>query len=125
MGKNLLSCLEKRDLLNRPAVSVDELLEWGRYYEEAGLVYDAVDFYEKAGASERLEKWATVAVQDGDAFLLRRIAGAADLKPDPADWASLAKRAEVLGKTVYAEVARREAGLSVDEDAVGSAGESR
>ncbi len=47
-----LGCLEKRDLLNETAVSVETLRSWGEHYEEVGSLYDALDFYEKAGAEE-------------------------------------------------------------------------
>ena len=35
-------------MLNRSAVSVDQLLKWGRLYEEQGLINDAIDFYRKS-----------------------------------------------------------------------------
>ena len=57
MGKDaLLSCLDKRELLNQSPISVAKLVDWGEQYEEAGLVHDALDFYERAGASEAMEK---------------------------------------------------------------------
>jgi len=64
----LLGCLEKRDLLNESVVSVDKLLEWGRRYEEAGFVYDAVDFYEKAGAGDELKRLLAAAKEEGTCF---------------------------------------------------------
>ncbi len=104
--EGLLSCLQKRELLNRSAVSVDELLTWARRYEEADLVHDAVDFYEKAQAWEDLERLCRRAVEEGDYFLLKRLMSLTGKDPSADQWRRLAERAEELGKTTFAEKAR-------------------
>ncbi|SMC23399.1 hypothetical protein SAMN02746041_01720 [Desulfacinum hydrothermale DSM 13146] len=107
-GKGLLSCLQKRDLLNRSAVSVDELLDWGRRYEQEGRIHDAVDFYEKAQAREEMERLMDVAVQEGDSFLLRRLSHILGIDPEPQIWRSLADRAHELGKELFCEQALKQ-----------------
>ena len=103
MGNNsLLSCLEKRDLLNQPAVSVDTLMQWGDRFLEAGFVYDAVNFYEKAGAKEALMRLLEMARNDGDVFLLRRLCALLGREPSADEWLAVAEQAERQGKDQFA-----------------------
>lgn len=108
---NLLSCLEKRDLLNQTAVSTDKLLDWGVRYEESGLIHDAVDFYERAGAAERLGPLLEVARNDGDAFLYGRILKALGREAPAGDWIAVGEKAGALGKDAYALEAFKRGGL--------------
>jgi hypothetical protein len=117
MGKvNLLACLEKRDLLNQPAVSVKQLLEWGARYEEEGLINDAVEFYERANSADHLEKLLPVALEEGDAFLYGRILKALGREAVPREWISLGQRAGELGKDAYALEAFKRGGLEKTEE---------
>ncbi|MEJ5364515.1 MAG: hypothetical protein WHS86_05400 [Desulfosoma sp.] len=104
MGNDgFLSCLEKRELLNRTAVSVDELRARAKALEEAGLIHDAVDFYEKAQAWSEIERLIPLAVEEGDAFLFARLFRVLKKDPSPEQWRALAARAEALGKRLYAQ----------------------
>lgn len=104
MGNDVfLSCLEKRELLNRTAASVDELCARARSLEEAGLIHDAVDFYEKAQTWSEIERLIPLAVEEGDAFLFTRLYRLLKKDPPPEQWRALAARAEALGKTRYAQ----------------------
>lgn len=98
-----MSCLEKRQWLNRPAVAVDELTARGRALEEAGWIHDAVDFYEKAKAHGKLERLVSLAVEEGDAFLFLRLHRLLQKEPSAEQWKKLAQRAEALGKNLYAQ----------------------
>ena len=103
MGNDsLLSCLEKRDLLNQPAASVDTLMQWGDRFLEAGFVYDAVNFYEKAGAKEALMRLLEMARNDGDVFLLRRLCALLGREPSADEWLAVAEQAERQGKDQFA-----------------------
>jgi len=113
---SLLSCLEKRDLLNQSAVSIDKLLDWGSRYEEAGQLNDAVDFYDRAKASEQLEKLMPRVCAEGDAFLYGRILKALDREAPPQDWLELGEKAKQLGKMAYARDAFSKAGRQWAED---------
>lgn len=109
MGKGgFLSCLEKREILNRSPVSVDELTAQGRAFEEAGLIHDAVDFYEKAQAWAEIERLVSLAVEEGDAFLFVRLYRLLKKDPPAHQWKALEERAESLGKTLYAQRAREQ-----------------
>jgi hypothetical protein len=112
VGKNrLLSCLEKRDLLNQAAVSIDRLLEWGSVYEEAGLINDAIEFYERANSTEPLEKLLGVAREEGDAFIYGRILKALNREATPQEWISLGEKAAECGKHAFAQEAFKKGGL--------------
>jgi hypothetical protein len=118
VGKaNLLTCLEKRELLNQSAVSVDQLLEWGARFEEAGLINDAVDFYERANSSETLEKLLKVVSGEGDAFLYGRILKALGREAAPREWVMLGTKAAELGKEAFAREAFKRGGLEKGEEA--------
>jgi hypothetical protein len=110
--KELLSCLDKRDLLNKPSASVESLVDWGQGYLEAGFVYDAVDFFEKAGAQEPLRKLLELAQVEGDVFLLRRIHAILGQEPPTAVSLAVAEQAESLGKTLFAIKAYAHAGAA-------------
>jgi hypothetical protein len=117
-NNKLLSCLEKRDLLNLPAASVDTLMEWGDRYLEAGFVHDAVDFYEKAGAKEAVTRLLETAEDDGDVFLLRRLCSLLEREPTSEEWLTAAEQAERLGKDHFAWKAYQSAGAQDRSDAV-------
>lgn len=114
-----LNCLEKRSLLNRSPVPVEELVAWGRQYQQAGHVYDAVDFYERAGVTDELASLLPLAISDGDVFLFRRLCRLLGKEGTASEWLELARRARELGKDTFAEAAFREAGG--DPDNQGSA----
>jgi hypothetical protein len=117
-NNKLLSCLEKRDLLNLPAASVDTLMEWGDRYLEAGFVHDAVDFYEKAGAKEAVTRLLETAEDDGDVFLLRRLCSLLEREPTSEEWLTAAEQAERLGKDHFAWKGYQRAGAQDRSDAV-------
>ncbi len=121
LGKaNLLACLEKRDLLNRSAVSVKEFLEWGARFEQEGLLSDAVDFYERARSAENLEKLLLVAREEGDLFLYGRILKALGREAARDEWIALGRKAEEFGKDAYARQALNKGGLEkADEEKPG------
>lgn len=125
MGKSdLLTCLEKRDMLNRSAVSVDQLLKWGRLYEEEGLINDAIDFYEKANSSESLENLLSLSLVEGDAFNYARIMKALGRQAPADEWIALGKRAAELGKDAFAREAFKRGGLQTAEIAESQEGQA-
>ncbi len=106
-NQSVMTCLEKREWLNRSAVALDDLLGRGRALEEAGLIHDAVDFYEKAQAKSELERLVPLALEEGDAFLFVRLHRLLKKDPSPEQWKILAQRAEAQGKNLYAQRARQ------------------
>jgi hypothetical protein len=106
-----LNCLEKRDLLNQHAASVETLVRWGGTFEEAELFHDAIDFYEKAGAREPLKRLMDRALEEGDLFLLKRACRALKMEPDPDQWRVLGEQAKSHGKLLFAAEAYRHAGV--------------
>ena len=109
-NNDFLNCLEKRDLLNQPAASVDALVEWGDRYLDAGSVHDALGFYEKAGALEALGPLLELAKSEGDAFLLRRVCAVLGREPTSEEWLAVAEQAERLHKKNFACKAYEAAG---------------
>jgi hypothetical protein len=106
--KESLSCLAKRDLLNQSAVSLENLISWGNHYEQLGLLHDAVNFYEKAKATDALGELLKIAQEEGDTFLFKRINRILNREPDRQEWLALANQAERLGKEAFAAEAFRQ-----------------
>lgn len=115
---NLLSCLEKRDMLNQSEIAEDKLSDWGERYEEADMLSDAVDFYEKADAAEPLERLLKVAHEQGDAFLYGRILRALGREGSKEEWAALGEKARDLGKLAYAREAFTKGGVETGDPTV-------
>jgi len=116
-GKYGLNCLEKRDLLNEAVFSRDALISWGKHYEEAGSLCDAVDFYEKSGAVDALVQLRSKGMKTGNVFLFRRICRIIGHDPDRDEWLSIADSARELGKLTFAAEACRLAGVvDIPED---------
>jgi len=109
-----MSCLHKRALLNQTPIALERLIAHGRKYESAGLVHDAVDFYQRAVALDRLQALMESARQDGDVFLFRRICRLLEREVIADEWLALATKAEALGKLAFARTAYREAGAIPD-----------
>ncbi len=122
---NLLSCLEKNELLNQKAVSIDKLLDWGKRHEESGLINDAIDFYERAGAPERLEAMLEIVRDEGDAFLYGRILRSLGRDAPAADWIAVGEKARELGKEAYAREAFKRGGLQKPETGRPETGEAK
>ena len=99
--------LSRRHLVERelPAPQAQQLAE---AYLAEGRRVEAVDFLRKAGANERLAALRAEAIDDGDAFLLRRIAESMAVAPTRDEWRALAQAAERAGKGGYAAEARRQ-----------------
>ena len=109
MAKKLPDPLSRRHLLERELPAAQALATAEAYLEE-GRSVEAVDFFAKAGAAERLVELRSQAVEAGDPFLLRAVARASREAPTHAEWVALAAAAETAGKDVYAADARRQAG---------------
>jgi hypothetical protein len=77
-------------------------------YLGADRVQEAVAFLGRAEDTETLEKLWQQAVSEGDAFLLREVAGVLGRSPDAATWEQLAAAADGAGKDRYAAEARRQ-----------------
>lgn len=111
MGRmNKPTCLEKRDLLNQAAVSLDTLTGIGESFEQSDYVYDAADFYQKANAREGLSRLLESSREEGNVFLFKRICRILGHEPSREEWMALARRAEALGKLTFAAEAYSQAG---------------
>jgi aspartate/tyrosine/aromatic aminotransferase len=106
-----LSSLQKRDVLNETVASLDALRSWGEHYEEVGSLYDAVDFYEKAGAADGLGRVRLRAKEAGNVFLFQRVCRITGYEPGREEWISLADIAKKLGKLTFAAEAYQCAGV--------------
>ena len=84
-------------------------LAYAEAYVEEGRVGEAIIFFVKAGAEDRLSEISNDAVRDGDAFLLKDIADATGKEPGAEVWLRLSEAASRAGKERYAEMARRHA----------------
>jgi hypothetical protein len=100
--------LARRHLIERK-LALPAALRLAEAYLEQGRSVEAVDFLMQAGADERLRALRREALESGDLFLLRAVAGAMGEPPDHDEWVALAAAAEAAGKERYAADARRQA----------------
>ena len=101
-------CLKKLDLLNSDRSDPAHCVELGTVYLEEGRISDALEFFEKAGHREGLDRLAERCLDDGDVFLFRKVAKILDVSPGPDQWIKLGDRALSLGKVHFARAAYRE-----------------
>ena len=107
--------MDRRHLIEKdldPAKS----LALAEAYLADGRGSEAVVFFAKAGADDRLRALADQAVESGDAFVLAAVAAVWKDTPGVERWLKLADAAEAAGKERYAEMARRHARSSEDRD---------
>lgn len=93
--------LIERDLEPARSIAIADL------YLADGRATEAIVFFAKAGAQDRLEALVDQAVEDGDAFLLAQLTPVLERTPSADRWLRLAEHAEAAGKELYAEMARR------------------
>lgn len=109
-GKRLPGCLKKRDLLNSDRSNPAHFVQLGTAYLEEVRISDAIEFFEKAGHREGLDRLLERCLDDGDAFLFRKVAKILDLSPGPEQWIKLGDRALSLGKLHFARAAYGQGG---------------
>jgi len=111
MGKKELPHYKKKQqMLHAKDARPDDLRRQGEEFLQAGWLSDAIDFFDKAGDQNGLEKVRDIAISEGDAFLFRRTIKALDAAASEGQWKELADRALDLGKLQFAREAYRMAG---------------
>ncbi len=106
LPKGLPGCLKKRRLLNEKELKAELCREYGEKFLALGWWEDALEFFQKAGDAQGLEKIKNHCLESGDAYLLGRLGGSQDQKT----WRQLAERALDLGKLHFARRAYELAG---------------
>jgi hypothetical protein len=106
----LLGCLKKRDLLNSDRSDPAHLVPLGTAFLEEGRISDAIELFEKARHQEGLDNLLERCLDEGDAFLFRKVAKILGVSPGLDQWIKLGDRALSLGKLHFARVAYREGG---------------
>jgi hypothetical protein len=107
--RKLLSCLKKRDLLNRDNVESSKLLDLGKLHFQEDRLSDAIDFFEKSQYREGLEQLKARCLEEGDYFLYQRLVKIMQLSSEPGDWIKLGDAALSRGKLYFARSAYQQA----------------
>lgn len=105
--KTLLTPLRKREVLFSDTIPREEKAEWGCRYLEEGRVMDALDFFMEARSRSGLENMRRLAVEKGDAFILRSVQKALPELVNQEHWEALEHNAHSSGREVFAEQAGR------------------
>lgn len=109
MGKSKLpGPIARRHLVERE-MSDAQALRYAEAYFAEGLEIDALAFLVKAEAGEPIQALRARAIEAGDAFLLRAVANATGVAPEPEEWKALSEAAARAGKERYAAEALRQA----------------
>ena len=106
LPKGLPACLKKRRLLNEKELRPELCREYGEKFLAQDWWEDALEFFQRAGDSQGLEKIKEHCLKTGDAYLLGRLGVSQDAKT----WRQLAEQALDLGKLRFARRAYQLAG---------------
>jgi hypothetical protein len=106
------NCLKKRRLLNEKELSPQMCRELGEKFLALEWWEDALEFFQKGGCREGLDRLEALALENGDAFLLSRL----KKERDPDFWSRVAGTALSLGKLAFA---RRALELAGDKEKAG------
>jgi hypothetical protein len=99
--------IERRHLVEKELPPAQALAIADAYLAEDRCV-EAIDFLKIAAAGEKLAELRRRSIADGDAFLLRAVAGAQGQPPTREDWQKLEAAAAAQGRERYALAARRQ-----------------
>lgn len=97
-----LTVADKQKILFLSSTPAPQLTDWGRRHEEAGLLHDALLFFEAARDRASVERLAQAAVESADLLLLLNAHKALGGAPPAPSLEALMARAEALGKSVEA-----------------------
>lgn len=109
MAKNVIPDPLKRRHLIEQDLDASQCLTIAEDYVAEGRDFEALQFFAKAGATDKLVAVGDAAVAAGDAFLLKQVADILGTDQGTERWGSLAEAAEAKGLERYAEMARRHA----------------
>ncbi|HOX39336.1 MAG TPA: hypothetical protein PL033_15250 [Candidatus Brocadiia bacterium] len=105
MAGKVLGFTQKRRQLYARSVSPEKLMRAGDDFLEAGRYDDALNFYHRAEAKDRIAKVAETAVARGDAALLLRARKLLGTAATPEELSETAAKALENGKPTLAMVA--------------------
>lgn len=94
---------EKQKVLYLDPPPPEELTAFGDRYVEAGLLHDALEFYQVAGNVESLRGLVAKAIENADLLLFLNIFKALAEPPPVEEARKIRERALSLGKNVEAE----------------------
>ncbi len=105
--------LDRRHLIEKP-MDQNACLKIAEAYMEEGRVDEAIDFFAKAEATDRLESIRADAIETGNSFVVQSVSRVTGDEVASEQWLRCAEVAEAQGMLRYAEVARRQATRGVD-----------
>jgi len=93
-----LTVREKQRIMFINPLPAPQLTSWGDRYREAGLLHDALEFYQAARNTPALEALMEQALSQADLVLLLNLYRALEREPERAKLAALQDRASASGK---------------------------
>ena len=99
--------LKKRDLLHSEKTPPEVLCRVGREFLQLERYSDALDFFEKARDMDSIRQMKSLALQQGDIFLLARLERFDRALVSREDWDRAAEQAIAKGKPSMAEFVQR------------------
>lgn len=105
----LPDAIERRELLDGSRRDATDLDELGGLYQQAGLLSDALDCFERTKNAGKLEELKAIIIES-DPFLLLRLDACAFVEVSTEDWLKAARHAESTGRHIHALRAYERAG---------------
>jgi tetratricopeptide (TPR) repeat protein len=93
---------EKQKILYVDATPAKTLISLGERYLNEDRVSDAIEFFQKAGYREGLEKILAMAVENGDVMDFQQVLKALGRDAADSDWERIGQRALALQKYTFA-----------------------
>lgn len=109
-----LNCIQQRDLLAAKDTPPEIFRAYGEAYLQAGALDDAINFFQTCGDRAGMAEVKRLAIAQGNAHLLFRIADAIPDSVTEEDWWATATAAVQLGKEAYACQALAKLGQMVE-----------
>ena len=111
MARQLPDYREKQKILYIDKTPKAKLVEYGDAFLKEGRVFDALEFYGRAGHDEGLSTILARARDEGDAMLYQQALKALGREADGAEWREVARRAEARGKLTFGRFAAERGGV--------------
>lgn len=109
--------IKKRDLLWHDKTAKTTLVAEAEEFFKNQQYSDALDFFERAGHQEGLDRIKKLAIETGQGFLLNRLTRYSPDSVSKADWEALKNKAMALGLEAYAVMAERKINPELEQAA--------
>lgn len=93
-----LSVAERHKILFIESTPKEELISYGKKYLSKGMLYDALEYFEKAGAEDYMNQIKEKSIEEGDIVLYQNVCHSLKQEMGKDELIKLKENAEKMGK---------------------------